>query len=106
MWLIYTVLDEIKLTRNRIQIYNKYIHFWVSTHRLSSTATVRNTFPAVGHHGSMDTHPSLALPHVQPVLVELDNVWVFHLHQVLKHLLDLVLAQTWTGQKVISRKET
>ena len=36
-------------------------------------------------------YPRLALLHVQPVLVELDNVGVFDLHQVLKHLLDLLL---------------
>lgn len=37
------------------------------------------------------SYPRLALLHVQPVLVELDNVGVFDLHQVLKHLLDLLL---------------
>jgi len=39
-------------------------------------------------------HPSLALLHVEPVLVELDNVGVFDLHQVLKHLLNLLLDNT------------
>lgn len=38
-----------------------------------------------------NSYPRLALLHVQPVLVELYNVWVFDLHQVLKHLLDLLL---------------
>lgn len=37
------------------------------------------------------SYPRLTLLHVQPVLVELDDVGVFDLHQVLKHLLDLVL---------------
>lgn len=36
-------------------------------------------------------HPCLGLLHVQPVFVELDNVGMLDLHQVLKHLLDLLL---------------
>lgn len=43
---------------------------------------------------SRKPYSSLALLHVQPVLVELDNVGVFDLHQVLKHLLDLLLNST------------
>jgi len=42
------------------------------------------------------THPRLALSHVQPVFVKLHDVWMLHLHQVLEHLLDLVLQETDT----------
>lgn len=38
-------------------------------------------------------HPCLSLLHVKPVFVEFDNVWVLDLHQVLKHLLDLLLEE-------------
>lgn len=40
------------------------------------------------------SYSSLALLHVQPVLVKLDNVGVFNLHQVVKHLLNLLLENT------------
>lgn len=39
----------------------------------------------------INPYPCLTLLHVKPVLVKLDNVGVFDLHQVLKHLLDLLL---------------
>lgn len=40
------------------------------------------------------SYPGLTLLHVQPVLVKLDNVGVFNLHQVVKHLLNLLLENT------------
>lgn len=46
---------------------------------------------AAEHENKEKKYPRLTLLHVEPVLVELDDVGMFHLHQVLKHLLDLLL---------------
>lgn len=50
------------------------------------------------------TYSRLTLLHVEPVLVELDDVGVFHLHQVLKHLLDLLLKNMQTNRRGVKHR--
>lgn len=60
---------------------------------------------AAEHETKEKKYPRLTLLHVEPVLVELDDVGMFHLHQVLKHLLDLLLKNMQTNKKCVNRRK-
>lgn len=76
-----------------------------ATNRGEKTCSCTSVCVREKEEASWKPYSSLALLHVQPVLVELDNVGVFDLHQVLKHLLDLLLNithQRWFTSKNVS----